>query len=151
MADKYSDGVDGRDSRQMLLMVWNERFSVNVKVIDEDHKKLMGLANELHDAIRNQRGSQVLAPLLDELVKYTQYHFAREEEFFAITGYEDAARHKRQHDFLAERLLDIQQRYSRGSQALTLETMAFLKDWFYGHTLGSDARYGPHLNACGIH
>jgi hemerythrin len=134
----------------MPLIVWNERFSVNVKVIDDDHKKLLALANDLHDAIHVQHGRQALTSLLDELVKYTQYHFAREEEFFARTDYPDAARHKRQHEFLAQRLLEVQQRFSSGSQVLTAEAMNFLKDWLYGHILCSDLRYGPHLNANGI-
>jgi len=135
----------------MPFIEWNDKLSVHVAVIDEDHKKLLELANHLHDAIRSQRGSQAMASLLEELLKFAQYHFAREEAFFASTGYEDAVRHKKQHDFLSEELRKIQQRYSDGSPALTMDTMVFLKDWLYGHTLGSDARYGPHLNAHGIH
>jgi len=135
----------------MPFMEWNEKLSVHIAVIDEDHKQLLHLANQLHDAIYSQHGGQILASLLDDLLKFAQYHFAREEAFFDSTGYQDAVRHKRQHEFLNQKLLEIQQRYSSGSQALTMETMAFLKDWLYGHTLGSDSRYGPHLNAHGIH
>jgi len=135
----------------MPMLLWTEKLSVNVQEIDEDHKKLLGLVNNLHDAIRSRHGTQALASLLEELLAFAQNHFAREEELFARTGYEDAVRHKQQHDFLSQKLQEIQQRYTSGSQALTQETMAFLKDWFYGHTLCSDTRYGPHLNAHGIH
>jgi len=44
-------------------MVWNNRLSVGVKVIDDEHKRLLSLANDLYDAIVDQRKEQ-LATLL---------------------------------------------------------------------------------------
>jgi hemerythrin-like metal-binding protein len=131
-------------------MPWNPKLSVNVQVIDDDHKQLLALINGLDDAIHSQHGSDVLGSLLDNLVAYTQYHFAHEEDLFIRTGYKDAARHKAQHVFLTEQLLELQQRHHSGQPVLTLDVMVFLKDWLYGHILGSDTRLGPHLNANGI-
>ena len=48
----------------MPLMVWNNRSNVGVKVIDDDHKRLLSLANDLYDAIVDQRGKEQLATLL---------------------------------------------------------------------------------------
>jgi hemerythrin len=48
---------------KMPLMVWNNRLSVGVKVIDDEHKRLLSLANDLYDAIVDQRKEQ-LATLL---------------------------------------------------------------------------------------
>ena len=135
----------------MALMVWSDKLSVHVKVIDDNHKKLLCIANELHDAIVAMHSKQVLGKLLGELVEYTKFHFAREEKFFANTGYKDAAAHKKEHDDLTKKVLEIQKRYNSGVQPITLEVMAFLKDWLFTHILGSDAKYGPHLNAKGIH
>jgi hemerythrin len=125
-------------------------MSVGVKVIDDDHKNLLGLANKLWDSIIAQRGKQVLGDILDELVKYTTFHFEREEQLFAYTSYPDAARHKKEHDDLTKQVLAIQKRYKDGAPALTLEVMNFLKDWLYDHILGSDGRFGPYLNSKGI-
>lgn len=134
----------------MPLMVWNQKLSVKITVIDDDHKKLLGLMNDLYDGIKARRGRLVLGPILDELLQYTQYHFSREEELFSSTGYEDTVRHKAQHDYLLQKIKEIQQQYGSGSQALTLEALTFLKDWLYGHIVVSDAKYAPHLNANGI-
>jgi hemerythrin len=134
----------------MPLMVWNDKLSVNIKVIDDDHQKLLSMVNELYDAIAAMRSKQVLGRLLNELVAYTEYHFAREEEFFANTGYKDAAAHKKEHSNLTKKVLEIQKRYNNGTQPITLEIMVFLKDWLFDHILGSDAKFGPHLNARGI-
>jgi hemerythrin len=134
----------------MPFMVWNDKLSVGVKLIDNDHKKLLGMANHLYDAIAAQRGKQELERILSELVEYTTFHFAREEELFSRTGYPEAARHKIEHDELTTQVLRIQARYHGGSQALTLEVMIFLKDWLFDHILGSDVRFGPHFNAKGV-
>lgn len=131
-------------------MVWNDKLSVGVKVIDDDHKILLGMANKLWDAIIAQGGRQALEEILDQLVDYTTFHFAREEELFAYTAYPGAARHKKEHDDLTKQVLEIQERYRNGAPALTLEVMSFLKDWLYDHILDSDGKFGPHFNAKGV-
>jgi len=135
----------------MPFMVWNDTLSVNVEVIDDDHQKLLGMMNELYDVIVAMRSKQVLSRILDELVAYTGYHFGREEKFFAYNGYKDAATHMKEHSDLTKKILEIQKRYNSGVQPITLEVMVFLKDWLFSHILGSDAKYGPHLNSRGIH
>ena len=62
------------------------------------------------------------------------FHFAREEEFFAKTGYPDAAAHKREHDKMVAWTLKTQALH-KGSllRAPSLEVMNFLKDWLYDH------------------
>jgi hemerythrin-like metal-binding protein len=131
-------------------MVWNDRLSVGVAVIDEDHKKLLGLTNELYDAIVDRRGKEVLGRILDDLVDYTTFHFAREEQLFSQIGYQFAAEHKKIHDELIRQVTEIQGRYRNGSPALTLEVMDFLKSWLFDHILGSDAKYAPSFKAKGI-
>jgi hemerythrin-like metal-binding protein len=134
----------------MPFMTWNDRISVGVAAIDDDHKRLIGITNELYDAIVARRGKEVLGRLLDEIVVYTEYHFDREERFFDATGYPDAFEHKQQHSDFARQVRLIRDRYKSGSVGLTLEVMNFLKDWLFDHILGSDARFGPYLNSMGI-
>jgi hemerythrin len=130
-------------------MVWNDRLSVGVEAVDQDHKKLVGIINQLYDAIVARRSKEILGGLLDELELYTKYHFDREEQFFHATGYGDAAEHIRQHNDFRRRIIEIRERYKDGTGGLTLEVMNFLKDWFFDHVLGSDAKYVAHLHAKG--
>jgi hemerythrin len=134
----------------MQFMAWNDKLSMGVKAIDDDHKKLLALANHLYDAIAAERGKLELERVLGELVDYTTFHFAREEELFARTAYPKATEHKKEHDDLTRKVVEIQQRYHAGSTALTMEVMVFLKDWLFDHILGSDLKVGPHLKAKGI-
>jgi len=136
----------------MPLMTWTDKLSVGVGVLDEDHKKLVGMLNELFDAMRAGQGRDSLGRILNGLVQYTKFHFAREEKFFAQTGYPAAVPHKQEHDALTRQVLDVQQKYTAGASAtLSLDVMHFLKDWLVNHIQGSDQKYRPHLNAKGIH
>lgn len=135
----------------MPLMAWTDKLSVGVGVLDDDHKRLVGLVNELYDAMQSGRGRDVLGRILNELIKYTQMHFAREEKFFAQTGYAAARGHKQEHDTLTGQVLDVQRRYAAGpSAALSLDVLQFLKNWLINHIQGSDQKYRTHLNASGI-
>ena len=135
----------------MPLMTWTDRLSVGVKVLDEDHKRLIAMVNELYDAMQAGQGRDALGRILDGLVRYTQEHFAREEKFFAQSGYPAAAPHKQEHDALTQQVIEVQRKYAAGAAAtLTLEVLQFLKKWLINHIQGSDQKYRAHLNARGI-
>ncbi|MCW2276165.1 bacteriohemerythrin [Rhodoblastus acidophilus] len=132
----------------MPLMTWNEKMSLGVVGIDNQHKKLVGLVNELYDAIQAGKANAVLGRVLDELVAYTESHFRGEEELFSRARYPCSAEHKREHDALTGRVLEIQAKVRAGVQGtLSLEVMNFLKNWLIDHIQGSDRKYVAYLNA----
>jgi hemerythrin-like metal-binding protein len=142
----------GENAMQAPFITWTEKMSVGVTVLDDDHKRLIGLLNDLHDGIAAGHGTERLGRVLDGLVTYTSTHFAHEEEFFAQTGYPAAAEHIQEHRALTKLVQDVQARYKKGQfEALSLDTMDFLKNWLHDHVLGSDLNYKAHLNAAGIH
>jgi len=136
----------------MSLMTLTEKMSVGVKQLDDDHKKLVDMLNRLYDAVSAGRGKDALGPILDGLIDYTKIHFGHEEALFTKTGYAVAAEHRKEHDALTKHVLDVQAKFKAGASAiLSLEVMNFLKNWLVNHIQGSDKKYGPHLNAKGIH
>lgn len=136
----------------MPLMTWTDKLSVGVGVLDEDHKRLVGLVNELYDAMQAGRGKDVLGRTLNSLVQYTKMHFAREESFFSRTAYPAAEAHRKEHENLTRQVLDVQQKYNAGQTVtLSLDVLQFLKSWLIQHIQGSDQKYRSHLNGKGIH
>ena len=135
----------------MPLLTWTEKLSVGVVTLDDDHKRLVALVNELFNSMQAGHGREVVGRILDGLVQYTKMHFAREESFFARTGYPAAATHKQEHDALTRQVMEVQQKYAAGATAaLSLEVLQFLKNWLVRHIQGTDQKYRPHLNANGI-
>lgn len=135
----------------MALVVWSEKLSVGVRSIDDQHKKLVTLVNQLHDGMIAGKGKEVVGPVLKGLIDYTATHFKYEEDIFARIGYGDAAAHKKEHDDLVRRVKEIQQVYDqKGPSVLTIQVMNFLKEWLTAHILGSDQKYAPFLLSKGI-
>jgi len=54
---------------------WDEKYSVNVDEIDEQHKKLVDLIKQLHDSLEDGSASETVGEVLNEMAEYTEYHF----------------------------------------------------------------------------
>ena len=135
----------------MPLINWTDKLSVGIVSVDEQHKKLVNLLNELYEGILEGHPKEVLDYVLGELLKYTKRHFSYEETLFAKTGYADSAAHKKEHDDLIKQVLEAQAKYKAGVTGThSLEVMKFLKQWLTNHIQGTDKKYGPHMIAKGI-
>ena len=60
----------------MDFVVWNEKYSVKISTIDEQHKKLVAIINELYNSMKNGKSKEQLGKTLTDLVEYTKYHFS---------------------------------------------------------------------------
>ncbi len=122
----------------MAMMEWNDSLKVGHSIIDRDHQKLVGLINELGDAMSAGRGRQACGEVLDELVSYTQTHFANEERLMAAHRYADAPRHRAEHAKLVRDVLDFKEKYNAGTATLSVSLLHFLMAWLTHHILESD-------------
>jgi len=129
----------------MALFEWSDDYSVKVPSIDQQHKKLVGMLNELHDGMMGGAGTAHLEGVLSGLIDYTAYHFAHEEELFATHGYPQAEEHTAEHKALVGQVVDYKRKFDAGEVSLNMELMMFLKDWLIKHILGSDKAYSGHL------
>lgn len=132
------------------LFAWSDDLSVGIQEIDEQHKVLVGLLNELHSAISGHRGSAECRGILDRLAEYTRVHFAVEESLMRILDYPDHDNHKHEHELLIGQVVDLQQKLDVGKTAISFELLHFLKAWLTKHILGSDKEYGVYFHARGI-
>lgn len=135
----------------MSLITWENSYSVKVKVIDNQHQKLVGLINELYDGMNQGKGREASGKTLDELISYTRTHFAYEEQLFKIHGYPTYTAHKAEHDALTAKVLDFQKQFREGKANLALPLMTFLKDWLINHIRGTDQKYSGFLNSKGVY
>lgn len=130
---------------------WKPEYSVSVSTLDSQHKKLFLLADNLHCAMREGRGRQILSGLLNELVSYTRTHFTAEEQILAGTGYPDTALHRAEHEKLLEQVDQFQKDFATGHAQISVELMEFLRTWIANHILQTDSRYGNFLNNKGVY
>lgn len=126
----------------MSLVAWSDKLSVGVSVIDAEHKELINLLKDVHEAIETGQRREVLGAALDVLIAHTVAHFAHEEILFAETGYPDAEAHKNEHKALIEQILDVQRGYRAGELILSPDVLKFLRRWLILHIKTSDMKYG---------
>jgi hemerythrin len=125
-------------------------MSVGVRQLDDDHKKLISMINELHAGMLAGHSNEVVGGILKRLVAYTVQHFGHEEAFFAQTSFPGAAAHKLEHEKLKQTVMVEVQRFQCGTVGLGIETLNFLRDWLRHHIQESDKAYGPYLNQHGV-
>ncbi|HSW64924.1 MAG TPA: bacteriohemerythrin [Dissulfurispiraceae bacterium] len=134
----------------MTMITWSSEFSVGIGSIDEQHKKLVGLVNDLNDAMGKGKGKDVLEKILAGLVDYTKTHFANEEQLFKTLGYPESMSHKTKHDELTKKVLQFQKDLHDGKVVMSVEIMAFLKDWLLNHIKGTDMKYSSFMKSKGV-
>jgi hemerythrin len=132
----------------MPLIVWTDQMSVGVKLLDNDHKKLVLLINQLHEGLMTGRAKLGLERIFQDLVSYTRVHHAHEERLLVETGFHGTAAHKQEHESTIEQAVELQMRF-KSSEGLDteLEIMHQLREWLFRHIQGSDKEFVAHLKA----
>ncbi len=134
----------------MPLMNWKDDYSVNVGMIDQQHKKLISLLNDLYDGLREQKGKDVVGKVLGDLVSYTEAHFTSEERLMKTHGYPAYLQHKVEHDALTSKVVAFQKDFNAGRTSVPVELLHFLRDWLSNHILGTDKLYSSYFQSKGI-
>ncbi|WP_435628169.1 bacteriohemerythrin [Candidatus Ferrigenium straubiae] len=135
--------------REASLIRWTSTMSVKEPCMDDDHRVLIALINQLATAekIGNRRNIEFV---LDELVDYAIDHFSREERYLQDAGYpfENLVAHKLQHAAFTETIQDIRWQYQHGfCRRIDREVLLFLRDWLGKHILVEDMKYASSLGS----
>ena len=146
MATGDLDSATGRE-----LVTWSDSaYSVGIRAIDVQHKKLVGMINGLHKAMRERASNAAMTRLVDELKNYTVEHFNTEEKLFDRYGYPQKADHKVLHEKFVSQVMEFDSALRSGKAKVTMDVMHFLKDWLVQHIQGEDRKYTSFLNRHGI-
>lgn len=128
----------------MPLIEWTPAMSVGHDVLDQQHRVLLDLVNDLDTAGQQGRGQAAVAGLLEDLLHYTSVHFAAEEAVLVEHGYERLAQHQAQHRELVTSLVGFRRDLAAG-RAFLADFRIFLASWLEGHIMGDDRDYGRRL------
>ncbi len=134
----------------MALIDWSDELEVGIQTIDEEHRQLVQIINDLHVAMLEHRDKAFMSRVFAELVERTKAHFATEEALFQEHGYPAEASHRDEHRHLAERVIELREEFDAGNTAVTLEVMRFLRDWLIKHIVTADREFCPFFAARGV-
>jgi len=129
----------------MAGLTWDDKYSVGVREIDDEHVELFDAVRELESAIaRNAEAAETGASLM-KLTAVTSKHFAGEEAMMRKAKYPGMTLHIANHQRLMEKLGAFSARHSRDGAQLNQHAVSFLRDWLLFHVENDDARYGDWL------
>ncbi len=129
----------------MALLQWSENLSVGVIEMDRQHKKLVDLVNHLYEAMAVGKGDDVKKEILTELATYTKVHFSTEERLMREYGYPQLTDHKRLHDELTNKVIQLNEKVQKGQMVPSVSLGNFLKDWLVQHIMEQDKKYGQFI------
>lgn len=130
------------------MFEWNEKLSVGISEIDEQHKKLLEIGRKFVDVLESTASGydeyDELRKLLANLYNYTEYHFDYEEELMEKAGYADLHSHHIQHEKFKEKISEIDlDELDEDQYIYTMEILDFLSNWIVNHILKIDTQYKP--------
>ena len=125
----------------MAFFEWDESYSVGVPELDDQHRVLIDIINDL-DRIENEGGS--IRGALDRLEWYVNEHFSYEEKLMREAKYDDFDRHVEAHRAFEKWLRSSQVHLT--ASGLETSQMAsvineYLKGWLTKHILVVDMDY----------
>ena len=129
---------------------WKDDYSVGIDSIDQQHKKLLNLINQLQTAVDYSTGEQFEREALDELVDYTKTHFTYEEGLMRDNDYPDFEQHKAQHEKMFEKVREVLAEYEQDQDTAMANAAEYLKDWLINHINGTDKEYSSYLIGKGV-
>lgn len=125
----------------MAFFEWNPSMSVGVAEFDNHHQKLISYINQLHDAMKEGKGKNIITDLLKNLYDYTVFHFSKEEEKLASINYPKLDEQKTAHKAFIDKVNEYYKRSSEGDLFLSVEILDFLSNWLKNHILKTDMEY----------
>jgi hemerythrin len=135
---------------EMAFFNWNESYSVHVAEIDGQHKHLLGMLNALHEIMGRGGDPQEVIKLAEDLLEYTEYHFAAEEKLMAQAGYPGLAEHREKHRAMTGETRRLLGAAHKGGATVSMQLMHFLKGWLAKHIGETDRDYMPDMQRAGI-
>lgn len=127
----------------MSRVQWNDTMSVGVEEIDEQHKSLLNMLNDLYDAAEAGDFS-VVNGIIDKMKSYARMHFTTEERLMKRSRYPELFDHMAEHAFFVSNVKDFNQADPDDPSRLPT-VLSFLRQWLLDHILVVDARMGHHL------
>jgi len=130
------------------LVTWSATYSVGIKLIDDQHKELLNLVNDMYNHVNNDDEEAERAyfqSVIRQVVDYVKIHFATEEKIMMGTKFQGYAGHKRVHDTFILSVVDIIKKYEEGKRVSLIYFTNFIKDWILTHIAIMDKQYFEYL------
>ena len=127
------------------LINWDERYSVGFELIDEQHKQLVGMINELYSSFIEGKAQETASSILEKMIQYTDYHFTTEHKFFEKYNYPETEEHKKIHKSFVDKAIELKEGVDSEKVTVSYDIMNFLRQWLLEHILKEDKKFAKYF------
>lgn len=129
----------------MVLMNWKDEYNTGIVEIDEQHKMMFDIINDLYNVMHASSETAGLDEILKQVINYADHHFILEESRFKEVGYEGAEAHLTEHQSYRDKINELVQEYGNDKKLLSFQLIDFLEDWWIEHVTDTDKEYVEYI------
>ncbi|MGD8566465.1 MAG: bacteriohemerythrin [Gammaproteobacteria bacterium] len=130
----------------MPLIAWSEEFDVHVVEMNEQHKTLINMMNELYQLNKNGEPKPQILGRMNSFFDFARWHFAAEESYMESIGYDGLRNHAVIHRALLTTLSQLIDEYKTCCANVPDKFFVFLNKWLVSHIKGMDKKYGEYAS-----
>jgi hemerythrin len=119
----------------MDLIQWKKEYSIGVKKLDNQHKKILKIVNDNMERQFSTQNEREMEEILEDLQNYIKEHFKTEEEYMLKHHYSGYAEQRKEHNQFVDRLFEAQKEYLKYGRVTSINIFNFVWDWFSHHIL----------------
>ena len=143
MSDFRTPGQDDK-----VIITWTDSLNTGIGLIDDQHKHLVHLTNELYHACKlgGEALDSTFKITMSQMVEYVRFHFTFEQGMLQRVKYPKYTEHKGEHDNLVKTVLEATKDYGdKKSRFVPHNFVRFLRDWIVGHIGHNDKMYAAYI------
>jgi hemerythrin len=129
--------------KNFQLIKWSSKLECGVKLIDDQHRDLVELVNEMYNHASGNfvQEHDYFHRVIKEMVKYVKIHFATEEKIMLALKFAGYEEHKKEHESLIVAIINNARDYETGKRLTLSSFTRLLKDWVMSHIAIMDKQY----------
>jgi len=117
------------------LITWSPSYSVGIKIIDDQHKDLFKLVNEMYNHTAGDVESERIyfKNIIQRTIEHIRVNFATEEKILLVTKFPNFLEHKSAHESFILTLIGNMKDVEAGKKINFTAFTHFLRDWILTH------------------
>lgn len=131
----------------MREILWSPCLEIGIEKIDEEHKRLVKIANAIVKIARDGGEKSQLVGAFSFLHEYALTHFDNEEAYMKKVRYKGYDDHHAEHLKLKKQVKDFQRDLYEAGGIPTQDIITFIKSWLLDHIIKTDMKLRDEAHA----
>ena len=133
------------------LVTWTPAFSVGIEIVDEQHKGLLDMVNDMFNHVSGDAAEEdaYIAEVIQKTVRYIKVHFNTEEDIMIRANFPGYKEHKAAHDAFVLTVVGYIDSFDANGTLALADFTRFLKEWILTHIAVMDKQYFEYFKQSG--